>query len=70
MASVVLGFFMVLSLFDVFMLQAPTPTAAAPSPALSAAAPAAPRKGRVFASPLAKKLASEKGIDLAQVSGK
>ncbi|KAG8008591.1 Dihydrolipoyllysine-residue acetyltransferase component of pyruvate dehydrogenase complex [Nibea albiflora] len=40
-----------------------------PSPAPAAAAPAAPRKGRVFASPLAKKLAAEKGIDLAQVSG-
>uniref|UniRef100_A0A8C7ZMX2 Acetyltransferase component of pyruvate dehydrogenase complex n=1 Tax=Oryzias sinensis TaxID=183150 RepID=A0A8C7ZMX2_9TELE len=43
------------------------PAAAAPSSA--AAIPAAPRKGRVFASPLAKKLAAEKGIDLAQVSG-
>ncbi|XP_056140527.1 dihydrolipoyllysine-residue acetyltransferase component of pyruvate dehydrogenase complex, mitochondrial [Lampris incognitus] len=44
---------------------------AAPSPVPVAAAPAAavPRKGRVFASPLAKKLAAEKGIDLAQVSG-
>lgn len=48
--------------------QAAAPVAAAPSPA--PAAPAAPRKGRVFASPLAKKLAAEKGIDLAQVSGK
>lgn len=72
MASVVL-FFVVSSMYDVFMLQAPT--AAAPSPAPAAAAPAAtapaaPRKGRVFASPLAKKLAAEKGIDLAQVSGK
>uniref|UniRef100_A0A667YY35 Acetyltransferase component of pyruvate dehydrogenase complex n=1 Tax=Myripristis murdjan TaxID=586833 RepID=A0A667YY35_9TELE len=46
----------------------PTPAAAAtPSPA--PAAQAGPRKGRVFASPLAKKLAAEKGIDLAQVSG-
>ncbi|XP_029029018.1 dihydrolipoyllysine-residue acetyltransferase component of pyruvate dehydrogenase complex, mitochondrial [Betta splendens] len=44
--------------------------AAAPSPAPAApAAAAGPRKGRVFASPLAKKLAAEKGIDLAQVSG-
>lgn len=50
---------------------APTPVAApvAPTPAPAAMAPAAPRKGRVFASPLAKKLAAEKGIDLAQVSG-
>lgn len=69
MASVVL-FFVVSSMYDVFMLQAPTPAAAAPSPAPAATAPAAPRKGRVFASPLAKKLAAEKGIDLAQVSGK
>lgn len=57
---------------------APTPVAApptaaalvAPAAATAAAAPAAAaRKGRVFASPLAKKLASEKGIDLAQVAG-
>ncbi|XP_044077433.1 dihydrolipoyllysine-residue acetyltransferase component of pyruvate dehydrogenase complex, mitochondrial [Siniperca chuatsi] len=44
---------------------AAAPAAAAPSPAPAAA----PRKGRVFASPLAKKLAAEKGIDLTQVSG-
>ncbi|KAL7844289.1 hypothetical protein SRHO_G00228280 [Serrasalmus rhombeus] len=42
-----------------------TPTPAAPTAAPAAAA----RKGRVFASPLAKKLAAEKGIDLAQVTG-
>lgn len=52
---------------------APTPTpVTAPAPSATpavAASPAAPRKGRVFASPLAKKLAAEKGIDLAQVSG-
>uniref|UniRef100_A0A672ZIY5 Acetyltransferase component of pyruvate dehydrogenase complex n=1 Tax=Sphaeramia orbicularis TaxID=375764 RepID=A0A672ZIY5_9TELE len=48
----------------------PTPAAAStPTPAPAAAVPAGPRKGRVFASPLAKKLAAEKGIDLAQVSG-
>uniref|UniRef100_UPI003AAB5C94 dihydrolipoyllysine-residue acetyltransferase component of pyruvate dehydrogenase complex, mitochondrial isoform X6 n=1 Tax=Centroberyx gerrardi TaxID=166262 RepID=UPI003AAB5C94 len=47
-------------------VAAPTP---APVAAAAAAAPAAARKGRVFASPLAKKLAAEKGIDLAQVSG-
>ncbi|XP_034539369.1 dihydrolipoyllysine-residue acetyltransferase component of pyruvate dehydrogenase complex, mitochondrial [Notolabrus celidotus] len=45
------------------------PAAVAPTPAAAAAAPAASRKGRVFASPLAKKLAADKGIDLAQVSG-
>ncbi|XP_062867580.1 dihydrolipoyllysine-residue acetyltransferase component of pyruvate dehydrogenase complex, mitochondrial [Trichomycterus rosablanca] len=50
---------------------APAPAAVASPPVASAAAapPAAARKGRVFASPLAKKLASEKGIDLAQVAG-
>ncbi|XP_046876331.1 dihydrolipoyllysine-residue acetyltransferase component of pyruvate dehydrogenase complex, mitochondrial [Hypomesus transpacificus] len=52
---------------------APAP-AAAPPPvaapvAASLAAPAAARVGRVFASPLAKKMAAEKGIDLAQVTG-
>uniref|UniRef100_A0AAY4CPQ6 Acetyltransferase component of pyruvate dehydrogenase complex n=1 Tax=Denticeps clupeoides TaxID=299321 RepID=A0AAY4CPQ6_9TELE len=31
--------------------------------------PAASRKGRVFASPLAKKLAADKGVDLSQVPG-
>lgn len=55
---------------------APTPVAIPPpaaAPAAPTPAPAAPsaaaRKGRVFASPLAKKLAAEKGIDLAQVTG-
>ncbi|KAJ3589046.1 hypothetical protein NHX12_009894 [Muraenolepis orangiensis] len=51
----------------------PPPPAAAPAAAPSlASAPSAAlggKKGRVFASPLAKKLASDKGIDLAQVSG-
>ncbi|XP_040832882.1 dihydrolipoyllysine-residue acetyltransferase component of pyruvate dehydrogenase complex, mitochondrial isoform X10 [Ochotona curzoniae] len=47
----------------------PTPSPAAPAP--SATLPAAPAgpKGRVFVSPLAKKLAAEKGIDLTQVKG-
>uniref|UniRef100_A0A9J7Z522 Acetyltransferase component of pyruvate dehydrogenase complex n=1 Tax=Cyprinus carpio carpio TaxID=630221 RepID=A0A9J7Z522_CYPCA len=45
---------------------APAPAAPTAAPAT---APAAPRKGRVFASPLAKKLAAEKGIDIAQVTG-
>lgn len=52
---------------------APTPAAApapvAPTPAPVSAAPVASRKGRVFVSPLAKKLAAEKGIDLTQVAG-
>ncbi|MBZ3890207.1 Dihydrolipoyllysine-residue acetyltransferase component of pyruvate dehydrogenase complex, mitochondrial [Sciurus carolinensis] len=48
---------------------APTPPPLAPTPsATSPAAPAGP-KGRVFVSPLAKKLATEKGIDLTQVKG-
>ncbi|KAM4620647.1 dihydrolipoyllysine-residue acetyltransferase component of pyruvate dehydrogenase complex, mitochondrial [Polymixia lowei] len=54
---------------------APAPTPAAPAAVAPTSAPVAPaaagapRKGRVFASPLAKKLAADKGIDLAQVSG-
>lgn len=53
------------------MFKAPAAAAPTPSPAVAAAAPpSGPRKGRVFISPLAKKLAAEKGIDLAQVSGK
>ncbi|XP_044312259.1 dihydrolipoyllysine-residue acetyltransferase component of pyruvate dehydrogenase complex, mitochondrial [Varanus komodoensis] len=51
----------------------PTAAAAAPSPAPQPAAPPSARvpmhKERVVASPLAKKLAAEKGIDLAQVKG-
>lgn len=43
----------------------PIPQPLAPTPS---AAPAGP-KGRVFVSPLAKKLAAEKGIDLTQVKG-
>uniref|UniRef100_A0A6Q2Z266 Acetyltransferase component of pyruvate dehydrogenase complex n=1 Tax=Esox lucius TaxID=8010 RepID=A0A6Q2Z266_ESOLU len=49
---------------------APTTAVAAPTPSPAPIAPATPRKGRVFASPLAKKLAAEKGIDIAQVRGK
>lgn len=52
----------------------PAPVVAAPSPAPVAAAAPAPvasnnTSGRVFASPLAKKLASEKGIDIHTVAG-
>lgn len=46
--------------------------AEAAAPAAAAPAPAAPKGadgGRVFASPLARRLAAEKGIDLAAVSG-
>lgn len=48
----------------------PAPAPPTPAPAAAPAAPAAPRKGRVYASPLAKKLAAEKGIDIAQVTGR
>lgn len=48
----------------------PSPQPAAPpTPAVATAGPP-PRKGRIPVSPLAKKLAAEKGIDLAQVKGK
>lgn len=62
--------------------EAPTPTpeptpapapAAAPKPVVAAPAPApaavADTNGRIFASPLAKKMANERGIDLNNVSG-
>ncbi|MFZ9612296.1 MAG: pyruvate dehydrogenase complex dihydrolipoamide acetyltransferase [Crocinitomicaceae bacterium] len=55
--------------------EAPSPApVAAPAPAAAPAAVAAPiasnnNSGRVFASPLAKKLASEKGIDIHSVAG-
>lgn len=48
----------------------PPPQPAVPStPAVPTAGPP-PRKGRIVVSPLAKKLAAEKGIDLAQVKGR
>lgn len=53
----------------------PAATTAAPAPtaqsaaAPAAAAPAVVNDGRIFASPLAKKVASEKGIDLRYVKG-
>ncbi|QRZ13691.1 pyruvate dehydrogenase complex dihydrolipoamide acetyltransferase [Paracoccus methylovorus] len=53
--------------------KADTPKAeAAPSPAATAPAPAAAKSaegGRIFASPLARRIAAEKGIDLAAVNG-
>ncbi len=50
------------------------PTAAAPAPAPGPApvappAPADPAGARVFASPLARRIAAEKGLDLTQVKG-
>uniref|UniRef100_A0A8C0WIM6 Dihydrolipoamide acetyltransferase component of pyruvate dehydrogenase complex n=1 Tax=Castor canadensis TaxID=51338 RepID=A0A8C0WIM6_CASCN len=48
-----------------------TPQPSAPTSSATFAGPATPAgsKGRVFVSPLAKKLAAEKGIDLTQVKG-
>ena len=51
---------------------APAPAApapAAPTPAPVPAAPAAPSGGRVFASPLARRMAKQSGLDLAAISG-
>lgn len=48
---------------------APVAAATTASPAPVAAAPAVVNEGRIFASPLAKKIASEKGIDLKFVKG-
>ena len=54
--------------------EAPVANAAAPAPqaaATSAPAPAAPQKDgtRIFASPLARRIAADKGLDLATVRG-
>jgi pyruvate dehydrogenase E2 component (dihydrolipoamide acetyltransferase) len=48
---------------------APAASSAAPVAAKPAAAPAKAEGGRVFASPLAKRLAKEAGIDVAAISG-
>ncbi|NVO55608.1 pyruvate dehydrogenase complex dihydrolipoamide acetyltransferase [Rhodobacteraceae bacterium B1Z28] len=45
--------------------EAATPEAPAPAPA----APAKADGGRIFASPLARRIAAQKGLDLAQLSG-
>jgi pyruvate dehydrogenase E2 component (dihydrolipoamide acetyltransferase) len=53
-------------------VAAPSPPAAAPTPAVapsSAPTPSAPTGGPVFASPLARKLAQEKGLPIAQMKG-
>ncbi|MEM7695153.1 MAG: pyruvate dehydrogenase complex dihydrolipoamide acetyltransferase [Pseudomonadota bacterium] len=51
----------------------PEPEAAAPEPAAPSAAPAAPAANgdgrRVFASPLAKRLAAQAGLDLSMIEG-
>jgi len=43
--------------------------AAAPTPAAAPAAPATPAAGRVIASPLARRLAANAGLDIAQITG-
>lgn len=48
---------------------APAPTHEAPTTTVTVAAPVAESVGRVKVSPLAKKIAAEKGIDLAAVKG-
>ena len=50
---------------------APAPAAATPVAPAAAPAPAAPAKdgNRVFASPLARRIAADKGLDLSQISG-
>jgi len=50
------------------VVEAPSPEAAPTAPLATPAAPAAPA-GRVFASPLAKTVAAEKGINLTGVTG-
>ena len=52
--------------------EAPSPAAKAEAPAPAAPAPAAPKAadgGRVFASPLARRIAADKGLDLAALKG-
>src|SRR5450631_3950346 len=48
---------------------APTPAAAAPAPQAAAPAPQANGHARTFSSPLARRLASEAGIELARITG-
>jgi len=48
---------------------APVQAAAAPAPKAAPVASPTPSNGRIFASPLAKKVAEEKGIDINQVAG-
>lgn len=68
------------SALEGFKGAAAAPAAAAPAPAAAAAAkpapaapapaaPAAPAGARVFASPLARRIAADKGLDMAQVAG-
>ncbi len=51
-------------------VEAPQPEPAAAAPAQTAAKPAEPVKGdRIFASPLARRLARQEGLDLAAIAG-
>jgi pyruvate dehydrogenase E2 component (dihydrolipoamide acetyltransferase) len=45
------------------------PPAAKPAPAAAAAPAVTPSGGRIFASPLAKRIAAEKGLDLSRIKG-
>ncbi|WP_171167661.1 pyruvate dehydrogenase complex dihydrolipoamide acetyltransferase [Ruegeria sp. HKCCA0370] len=50
--------------------EAPAPAASeAPAPAPAPAAPVKADGGRIFASPLARRIAAQKGLDLAQITG-
>jgi pyruvate dehydrogenase E2 component (dihydrolipoamide acetyltransferase) len=49
--------------------ETPAPAAAPAAPAPAAPAAAAPKGDRVIASPLAKRIAADKGVDLASVKG-
>ncbi|HEX9013190.1 MAG TPA: dihydrolipoamide acetyltransferase family protein [Anaerolineaceae bacterium] len=50
-------------------VTATQPAVSAPAEAPSAPQPAAPRAGKILASPLAKRLAAENGLDLAEIQG-
>jgi pyruvate dehydrogenase E2 component (dihydrolipoamide acetyltransferase) len=49
--------------------KAPAPPAAAPTPQAAAPAPQSNGHGRIFSSPLARRLAKEAGIELARING-
>ncbi|MEM9496718.1 MAG: pyruvate dehydrogenase complex dihydrolipoamide acetyltransferase [Pseudomonadota bacterium] len=48
---------------------APATAAAAPATPAAPAAPASPQGARLFASPLARRIAAQKGLDLSQIKG-
>lgn len=54
---------------DAAVAEVAAPAANTPAPAESPAAPLVSENGRLKASPLAKKLAADKGIDIRQVTG-